>query len=181
MKFVFVLCGYLICSFAQAASCYQSSILSPAPFLGVHDEHFKLSDGSTWKVQFDYEYLYEYHPNVTICPASGKLLVNGKKINVVQVTGGKRGRVNGTAAVVVFKRSGCRGYFLADGDTGGIYLLEHYGGYEPIEGDLIAGLNIGYGIKQVVYPNSNSDGRVYVDDFMLSKDRAIEKIREKCR
>lgn len=123
MRFLILFVGLCISVTAHASGCYKSSIMSPAPFLGNHDEHFKLSDGSVWKVQFAYEYLYEYYPTVTICPSAGKLIVGGKKIDVIPVAGGKGGRVTGNAAVVVFKRSGCRGYFLADGDSGGIYLL----------------------------------------------------------
>lgn len=181
MRLLIVLVGLCISFAAQAAGCYRSSIMTPAPFLGNHDEHFRLSDGSVWKVQFAYEYLYEYYPTVTICPSTGKLLVSGKKIDVVQVTGGKGGAASSSAAVVIFKRSGCRGYFLADGDSGGIYLLEQYGGYDPRVGDQIVGLGTGYGMKDVIYPVANTDGRVYVDDYLLSKDRAIEKMRDKCR
>lgn len=41
---------------ARAADCFQTSILSPAPFLGNHDEVVKLSDGSLWQVQNEYNY-----------------------------------------------------------------------------------------------------------------------------
>jgi hypothetical protein len=45
-----------------------------------------------------------------------------------------------TILVDVFIRAGgCRGCSLADGDTGGVYLLEWYGGYEPAVRDSILG------------------------------------------
>jgi hypothetical protein len=86
-----------------------------------------------------------------------------------------------TSVQVVLKPSSCRGYFLADGDSGGIYLLEWYGGFEPDVGESILGDLRSYGFKDVYYPKSRSKGRVYVDDYMLSRSRAIEKLAEKCR
>lgn len=82
---------------------------------------------------------------------------------------------------VIVKPRGCGGYFLADGDAGGVYLLEWYGGYDPEVGDSILGDLRGYGFKDVFYPTSNTKGRVYVDDYMLSISRAREKLSEKCR
>jgi len=56
--------------------------MSPQPFLGVHDEVFRLLDGSLWQVQFEYRYLYAYYPNVVICPATGRLIIEGASLNV---------------------------------------------------------------------------------------------------
>jgi len=75
-------------SVASAEECYESSILSPSPFMGNNGEIFKLADGSLWEVKYEYEYLYEYYPSVVICPSKGKLAINGKTLNVAQV--GKR-------------------------------------------------------------------------------------------
>ena len=44
---------------------------------------FQLSDGSFWEIKYEYEYLYEYHPNVIICPSKGKTL------NIERVSSGK--------------------------------------------------------------------------------------------
>ena len=63
---------------------------------------------------------------------------------------------------MVHKVSGCD-YFVADGPTG-YYVLEWYGGHDPDEGDQIAGTISGYGFKDVFYLNSNSKGRVWVED-----------------
>jgi hypothetical protein len=57
----------LITSLAYGQECYESSILSPNPFMGNNEEIFKLADGSLWQVK--YEYLCEYYPNVIICPS----------------------------------------------------------------------------------------------------------------
>ncbi len=80
---------------------------------------------------------------------------------------------------VVLYQSGCRSYFVADGPKG-YYLLEWYGGYDPSVGDVIVGDIASYGMKDVYYPRVDREGRVYVDDYMLSKTRVIEKYREKC-
>jgi len=70
-----------------ADDCYESTIMSPAPFLGNSGEIFKLSDGSIWEVRFEYNYLYEYYPTVVVCPNQGTLTIsdfsNEKIINVV--------------------------------------------------------------------------------------------------
>jgi len=83
-------------------------------------------------------------------------------------------------AEVVLKKGGCRGYFIADGPRG-LYLLEWYGGYDPSVGDAIVGEIGSFGMKDVYYPNRNQSGRVYVDDYLLSRSRALEKYQEKCR
>jgi len=75
----------LVTSFATAQECYESSILSPSPFMGNNGEIFKLDDGTLWEVKYEYEYLYEYYPSVVICPSKGKLLINGKSLNVEQL------------------------------------------------------------------------------------------------
>lgn len=76
---------------AAAQSCYESSILSPSPFMGNNGEIFKLADGSIWEVKYEYEYLYEYYPSVIICPSRGKLILGEKSLNVQQVSSGQRG------------------------------------------------------------------------------------------
>ena len=68
-----------------AQSCYESSIVSPSPFMGNNGEIFKLADGSLWEVKFEYEYLYEYLPTVIICPTKGKLAIKGKSLNIALV------------------------------------------------------------------------------------------------
>ena len=82
-----ILCGclFLMAGSAVAQECYESSILSPTPFMGNNGEIFKLSDGSLWEVKYEYEYLYEYYPNVVICPSRGKLAIKGKVLNVEKI------------------------------------------------------------------------------------------------
>jgi hypothetical protein len=77
----------LVVAHANAQDCYQSSILSPSPFMGNNDEIFKLDDGSVWQVKYEYEYLYEYNPSVIVCPSRGKLIVGKKSLTVQLVSG----------------------------------------------------------------------------------------------
>jgi hypothetical protein len=78
----------VICQSAFAQACYESTIMSPTPFMGNHGEIFKLADGSLWEVQYEYEYMYEYYPTVVICPTRGKVVVGGKSLSVSNVSGG---------------------------------------------------------------------------------------------
>jgi len=68
-----------------AQDCYQSSIVSPSPFMGNNGEIFKLNDGTLWEVKYEYEYLYAYTPAVIICPSKGKLAIKGKALNVERI------------------------------------------------------------------------------------------------
>lgn len=79
----------LTASLAWAQGCYESSILSPSPFMGNDGEIFKLADGSVWEIKYEYEYLYEYYPDVIICPSRGKLAIKGKMLNVQQIGAGR--------------------------------------------------------------------------------------------
>jgi len=72
---------------SRAQDCYESSIRSPSPFLGNHEEVFRLQDGTIWQVQYEYEYMYEYYPTVVICPARGMLIIKGKRLDVRQLGG----------------------------------------------------------------------------------------------
>lgn len=81
--------------------------------------------------------------------------------------------------VVVLYESGCRSYFIVDGPRG-YYLIEWYGGHDPSKGDVIIGDISSYGFKDVYYPKQDREGRVYVDDYLLSKDSVIDKYRNKC-
>ena len=81
---------FLIAGSAYGDSCYETSILSPSPFMGNNDEIFKTGDGGIWQVKYAYEYLYEYYPTVLICGES-KLVIKGKTIDIVKVGHGGSG------------------------------------------------------------------------------------------
>jgi hypothetical protein len=66
----------------NAQDCYESSIVSPTPFMGNNGEIFKIADGSLWEVKYEYEYLYEYYSSVIICPSRGVLIIGEKSLNV---------------------------------------------------------------------------------------------------
>ena len=72
-----------------AQSCYESSIVSPTPFMGNNGEIFKLADGSVWEVKYEYEYMYEYNPEVIVCPGRGRLIVKKKSLNVAALSSGR--------------------------------------------------------------------------------------------
>ncbi len=83
-------------SSALAQDCYESSIVSPSPFMGNNEEIFKLADGSLWEVKYEYEYLYEYYPSVVICPSRGRLIIGEKSLNVQLVAPGSGSRKGGS-------------------------------------------------------------------------------------
>ena len=71
---------------ATAQDCFQSTVLSPSPFMGNDGETFKLADGSIWQVKYEYEYLYQYSPEVLVCPAQGKLIIGEKSLNIEPIS-----------------------------------------------------------------------------------------------
>ena len=87
MKYITML-FVLLCVSNNSFACYSSSISSPTPFMGNDGEVFKLSDGSIWQVKYEYEYMYEYYPSVTMCPSKGFMIVEGTRLNVVSIGGG---------------------------------------------------------------------------------------------
>ena len=77
----------------NAQDCYESSIVSPTPFMGNNGEIFKLYDGSIWEVKYEYEYMYEYYPTIIICPKKNIGIVDGTRLNVEYV-GNSNGNTN---------------------------------------------------------------------------------------
>ncbi len=73
----------------SSGGCYDSSITKPSPFMGNDGEVFVLSDSSVWEVKYEYEYMYEYYPRVVICPSKNMLIIDGKKLNVQNLSGGR--------------------------------------------------------------------------------------------
>ncbi len=79
---------------------------------------------------------------------------------------------------VVLKKSGCD-YFLVLTNKG-YALLEWYGGNDPSRGDILAGDYESFGMKDIYNLTDDHELRVWVEDFWLSKSRAIEKYYDKC-
>lgn len=81
-------------------------------------------------------------------------------------------------AVVVYKQRGCD-YMILENSSGYI-IAQWMGDNDPDKGDNIAGTFNSFGTKKFYNLSSNSECRLWIDDYMLSKDRALEKIKEKC-
>ncbi|QWD86067.1 hypothetical protein AOC19_04200 [Polynucleobacter asymbioticus] len=81
---------------------------------------------------------------------------------------------------VVVEKFGSCDHFIADGPKG-LYVLEWLGGHDPIERETIVGNLNDYGIKMVQYPNSDSEGRIWVADLSESYESALRIIRKHCQ
>ena len=195
MRLILAIAIVLSCVPVYGQECFNSSVVAPSPLMGNHGEIFRTSDGAIYQVTGSYEYLYAYYPSVSICPSRGKMLVEGRTVGIKLIKASVRSeepsgkkspnkpRQRETSSseapiTIVLRVQGCS-YFIADGPRG-LYVLEWYGGYDPDHGDGIFGDISGYGFKDVLYTGGH-DGRVYVDDYLLGKDRALEKLKEKCR
>ena len=78
---------------------------------------------------------------------------------------------SGDDAVVVLKESGSD-YFIVR-SAKGYAVLEWYGGNDPEVGDVIRGIVDKYGMRRVMVPGKRQT-RVWVQEFGLSKERAVE-------
>ena len=81
-------------------------------------------------------------------------------------------------AEVVSYPSGCD-YFIANGNRG-YYLFQWHGGYEPSEGDIILGDINSNGFKDIYFPLKEREGKIYVEDYSMSKSRSNEHYKEHC-
>lgn len=85
---------------------------------------------------------------------------------------------NAAKGVVAYYKSGCS-YFIVETNMGYV-LLEWYGGNDPSEGDVLVGNYESYGMKDIFNVSADSETKVWVEDYYLSKDRVIEKYFDKC-
>lgn len=70
----------------SSGSCYTAYIQEPTPFNGNGGELIMLADGSFWKeTSYQYLYLYEYNPQVTMCPERGLMILGSNKFSVIRV------------------------------------------------------------------------------------------------
>ncbi|GHF75620.1 hypothetical protein [Deinococcus ficus] len=83
-----------------------------------------------------------------------------------------------TAAVVLTDYR-CSSWAIAEGITG-YYLIEWFGGKPILKGDVFSGEINKFGFATVKHRGGQTS-RVWVDDFMLSKSRALTKFASKCR
>lgn len=101
------ICVTFFCLASQAGiviaqNCYESSIVSPSPFMGNNGEIFKLADGSLWEVKFEYEYLYEYLPtaNAPLIVHANAVLALHFSLQRFQPIGGRDAFVVETSCVI---------------------------------------------------------------------------------
>ncbi len=80
--------------------------------------------------------------------------------------------------IVVYYKSGCD-YYIVETNMGYV-LLEWYGGNDPSEGDTLVGDYETYGMKDIYNLTADSETKVWVEDFWLSKDSVVEKYYDKC-
>ncbi|HXF49068.1 MAG TPA: hypothetical protein VNL73_06550 [Verrucomicrobiae bacterium] len=79
---------------------------------------------------------------------------------------------------VVYKSSSCD-YFIVETPSG-FALLEWYGGNDPYKGDIIVGDFEEFGFQDIYNITADSELRVWVEDYWLSKEDAVEKYFEHC-
>lgn len=82
-------------------------------------------------------------------------------------------------ATVVYKPSSCD-YFILENSSGYI-LAEWMSGNDPDLGDKVSGNFNSFGTKDFYNQSKDSDCSLWVDDYMLSKESALEKIRDQCK
>ena len=80
--------------------------------------------------------------------------------------------------VVTHRISGCDYYLAAT--RSGYALLEWYAGYDPDKGDTLVGAFEEYGMHEIYDETSDGETTVWVEDYWLSKDAALEQLAEKC-
>jgi hypothetical protein len=81
-------------------------------------------------------------------------------------------------ALVVHRISGCD-YFMVQ--SGRLYdLLEWYGGHDPDKDDVIVGKFETYGMADIYDETADEELRVWVEEYSLAKEDALEKLADKC-
>lgn len=83
-----------------------------------------------------------------------------------------------TKGVVVYDR-GCGSRLIVETSMGYV-LAEWFGGSVPYEGDTLIGELESYGMKEIYILNRKSDTRLWIEDYMLSRSRVVEKLTNKC-
>ena len=79
---------------------------------------------------------------------------------------------------VVYRQSGCD-YFVVH-TANGYDLLEWYGGWEPDKGDVLVGSFEEYGMHDIYDSTADDEVTVWVEEYWLSREDALEELVEKC-
>lgn len=114
----------------KADGCYQAAVMSPSPFMGNNGEIIKLDNGNIYEIKYSYEYLYEYYPNVTICPDANLLIIKDKKIQIKEIAskGGGDAQKSKSSVTEAFITSNFDGLRL-----GNVYVLSNGQVWEQAE------------------------------------------------
>ena len=81
----------------------------------------------------------------------------------------------GERGIVVYA---CSSHYVVE-TYGGYVLLEWYGGADPVKGEGIFGDLHSYGFKDLVLIERKSETRAWIDDYLLSRDSVLSKLRSK--
>lgn len=100
-------------------------------------------------------------------------------VSVAMVLAIVAGQANAARGEVVKRKSGCD-YFVVE-SAAGFAVLEWYGGNDPDEGDRLVGAFETYGMQDVFNATADDELRVWVEDFWLTRRRALEIMYTKCR
>ena len=150
---------FIICSSLSANDFYKAQIMKPTPFMGNNGEVFKLNDGSLWEVQYSYEYMYAYYPEILISYSRGEMIVNGKKINVKSLSSNTRPAVKPQNEKPIINQNGKNGYFTKiDNDDGDILKLRNGGVVEIISFIGIIGFN-----KDAILYRENNNWKLWIE------------------
>lgn len=87
--------------------------------------------------------------------------------------------VLGQKGVVSHRVRGCDFFLIFVEKSDDYVLAEWYAGYEPEKEDVIYGSLSSFGFKDVNYSRSRK-GRIYIEDYGLDKDDALEQLLEEC-
>ena len=148
-------------------TCYESSIMSPTPFMGNDGEVLRLADGSLWEVKYEYEYMYEYYPSVIICPSKGTLVVGGETLSVQLITAAP-----GAIPTTVRNRPGVAASAVATADVVESRIDGEFSGWE---GDTIFKLQNGQLWQQSSYAYKYRYS--YRPKVLIYKSGSIYKMR----
>jgi hypothetical protein len=62
----------------------------------------------------------------------------------------------------------------------GFDVLEWYGGHDPDKGDILVGKFEEYGMQDIYDKTADDNTTVWVEEYLLSKESALEKLVEAC-
>ncbi len=79
---------------------------------------------------------------------------------------------------VKYYKSGCD-WIIVETELG-FALLEWYGGNIPNEGDILVGKFEEYGMKEIYNLTTDSELKVWVDEFWLEWEEVIEQYYDEC-